>query len=170
VDDVPKPTIIGDDGVADRAVDLPFVGVEDRCDRDSVLAEDRRAGDRLAEASRADERDVVLALGAEDLADLAEQAVDRVADAPLAELAEVRKVAANLRRVDVRVIGDLLRGDPVLTHLLRLRENLQIARETCGDADSDTVVRHARTFDGALQHRLIVPKGPRARRENGRCC
>ena len=55
-----------------------------------MLGEDRRARDRLAEAARADERDVVLALGAEDLANLAEQAVDVVAHPTLAELSERR--------------------------------------------------------------------------------
>ena len=39
----------------------------------------------------ADERDVVLALGTQDLPDLAEQRVDVVADSALAELAEGRR-------------------------------------------------------------------------------
>src|SRR5262245_10667021 len=63
--------------------DLARVRVEDRGDVDPVLGEDRRADDCLAEAAGPDERDVVLALGPQDLADLGEQAVDRVADAPL---------------------------------------------------------------------------------------
>ena len=68
-----------------------------------------------------------------------EQRVDRVADAALAELAEVREVAPDLRRVDVRVVGDLLRGDALLAHLLRLRQHLQVAREAGGDADGEAV-------------------------------
>ena len=109
-----------------------FVGVavEDGCDRDAVLGEDRRRGDRRAQSARADERDVVLALRAKDLADLGEQRVDGVADAALAELAERREVAPNLRRVDVRVLRDLLRGDAVLAHLLRLRQHLQVPAQT----------------------------------------
>src|SRR5262249_61464656 len=107
-------SLVGQDEGADGRAVFVLAGVEDRRDRDPVLAEDRRAGDRLAEPACADEGDVVLALGAEDLPDLAEQPVDRVADAPLAELAEVRKVTADLRRVDVRVVGDLLRRDAVL--------------------------------------------------------
>ena len=67
------------------APDLRRVVVEDGGDRDAVLGEDRRARDRASEAARADERDVVLALRAQDLADLAEQRVDVVADAALAE-------------------------------------------------------------------------------------
>ena len=122
-----------------------LVDVEDRGDRDPVLDEDRRARDRLAEPAGADERDVVLPLRAEDLADLAEQAVDRVADAALAELAEVREVAADLRRVDVRVVRDLLRGDAVLAHLLRLGQDLEVAREPRGDADTDAVLERTRS-------------------------
>ena len=81
------------------------------------------------------ERDVVLALRAQDLADLAEQRVDVVADPALAELAEAGEVAPDLRRVDVRVVGDLLRGDALLAHLLRLGQHLEIAGQPRRDAD-----------------------------------
>jgi len=100
--------------VADPAPDLLGIGVEDGGDVDPVLGEDRRAADRLTQPARADKRDVVLALGAEDLADLGEEAVDVVAHSALAELAEGGEVAADLRRVHVRVVRDLLRRDPVL--------------------------------------------------------
>src|SRR6266851_5057070 len=62
----------------------------------------------------ADQRDVVLPLRPQDLADLAEQRVDGVTNTVPAELAEGGQVAADLGRVDVRVGGDLLRGDPPL--------------------------------------------------------
>ena len=77
----------------------------------------------------------MLALRAQDLADLAEQRVDVVADAALAELAEAGEVAPDLRRVDVRVVRDLLRGDPLLAHLLRLRQHLQVPAQARRDAD-----------------------------------
>jgi hypothetical protein len=80
----------------------------------------------------------VLPLGAEDLPDLGQQRVDRVADAALAEPAERREVAADLRRVDVRVLRDLLRGDPVLAHLLCLREDLQVPAQPSCDTDPET--------------------------------
>ena len=96
----------------DRLPELRLVGVDDDGDVDPVLREDRGRGDRLPEPAGADERDVVLALRAQDLADRVEQELDRVADPALAELAEVGQVAADLRRVDVRVLGDLLRRDP----------------------------------------------------------
>ena len=82
---------VADRDAADRAADLVGVGVEDRGDVDPVLGEDRRARDRLAEAAGADEGDVVLPLRPQDLADLAEQRVDVVADAALAELAEAER-------------------------------------------------------------------------------
>src|SRR4029077_2787313 len=107
--------------------------------------EDRRARDRLPEPARPDERDVVLPLGAQDLADLAEQAVDAVADAALAELPEAREIAADLGRVDVGVVRDLLRGDPFLSHLLRLGQHLQVPTQPRGDA-----YRHPIRHTGSL--------------------
>ena len=88
-----------------------------------------------AEVAGAEQRDVVLAGGPQDLADLRDERVDVVADAALAELAEAREVAADLRRVDVRVVAELLGGDRLLAHLLGLREDLQVAREPRGDAE-----------------------------------
>ena len=73
-------------------------------------------------------------------------AVDVVADAALAELAEAGEVAADLRRVDVRAVGELLRGDRLLALLLGLREDLQVARQPRGDAERE-----------ALRHRSPVP-------------
>jgi hypothetical protein len=71
-------------------------------------AKDRRACDRAPEPARPDERDVVLALCAEDLPDLVQQRVRAVADSTLAEAPECRQVAPDLGRVDVRVLRDLL--------------------------------------------------------------
>src|SRR5205814_8818100 len=106
----------------------------------------RRAADRLAGPPRPDEGDVVLALRAQDLADLAEQGVDVVADAPLAELPERGQVAPDLRRVDVRVVGDLLGRDPVLAHLLRLGQNLEVTAQPGGDADAEPIARDVGSF------------------------
>jgi hypothetical protein len=106
---------------------------------DSVLGEDRRARDRLAEAAGADERDVVLPLRPKDATDLAQEPVDAVPDAALPELAERREIAPDLRRVDVRVIGHLLRGDALLAHLPGLREDLQVAAEPGCNSDRQAV-------------------------------
>jgi hypothetical protein len=61
-----------------------------------------------SEPAGAHEGDVVLTLGTEDLADLVEQRVRAVADAALAERPKGGKIAPDLRRVDVRVLRDLL--------------------------------------------------------------
>jgi len=123
------PTVAAQE-LADPCADDLGIGVEDGDHLEAVVGEDRRAGDRLAEVAGPEEGDVVLAGGAEDLADLGDQRVDVVADAPLAELAEPREVAANLGRVDVRVVGQLLRGNRVLAHLARLGQHLEVARES----------------------------------------
>ena len=94
-----------------------------------VVGEDVGAGDRLSQVPGAEEGDVVLAAGAQDLADLRDQRVDVVADAALAELAEPGQVAAYLRGVDVRVVGELLRGDRLAAHLLGLGQDLEVARQ-----------------------------------------
>ena len=64
-------TVVADDRVTDGLADLALIGVEGGGDVEAVVGEDRRARDRLAEAAGAEERDVVLALRPEDLADLA---------------------------------------------------------------------------------------------------
>jgi len=65
--------------LADPLADLAVVGVEDRDDPEAVVGEDVRPGDRAAQMPGAEEGDVVLAGGAEDLADLHDQRVDVVA-------------------------------------------------------------------------------------------
>ena len=82
--------------VPDLLPDLVLVGVEDRDDAEAVVGEDVRRRDRLAEVAGAEQRDVVLARGAQDLADLRDERVDVVADAALAELAEAGEVATCL--------------------------------------------------------------------------
>ena len=89
----------------------------------------------MPEVPGADQRDVVLAGRAQDLADLGDERLDVVADPALAELAEAGEVAADLGGVDVGVVGELLRGDRLLAHLLGLREHLQVARQARRDAE-----------------------------------
>ena len=134
------------------------VDVEDRDDLEAVVGEDVRAGDRLAEVAGAEEGDVVLAGGAQDLADLRDQRVDVVADAALAELAEAGEVAADLGRVDVGVLGELLRGDRLPAHLAGLGQHLQVAREARRDAQREPLAvaeRQVRPWPSAsvLRHR-----------------
>ncbi len=129
---------------------LRCVDVEDRDDAEAVVGEDVGGGDRLAEVPGAEQRDVVLAGGAQDLADLRDERLDVVADAALAELAEAGQVAADLRRVDVRVVGELLRGDRLLAHLLGLREHLQVARQARRDAERQPLAGGADAVDCKL--------------------
>src|SRR5262249_53066820 len=98
-----------------------------------------RARDRLAEATGADQRDVVLPLRTQDLPDLSQEPVDAVADAPLAELAETREIPPDLGGVDVRVVRDLLRGDPLLAHLLCLGQHLQVPTKAGRDSHRHTL-------------------------------
>src|SRR5262249_3191647 len=111
--------------LADPLPDLALVGVEDRDDPETVVGEDVRPRDRTPEMARAEQRDVVLARGPQDLAYLPDERVDVVADAALAELAEAGQIAADLRRVDVRVVRELLGGDRGLAHLVGLRQDLE---------------------------------------------
>ena len=126
---------VADPHAADLLADDGGLDVEHGDDLEAVVGEDVGAGDRLAELAGAEEGDVVLARGAQDLADLGDQRLDVVADAALAELAEAGEVAADLGRVDVRVLGEFLRGDRVAAHLAGLGEHLQVAREASRDAE-----------------------------------
>ena len=140
-DDVPLAEDFGhivdraDPQVTDALSDLLRIGLEDRGDSDSVLAEDGRARNGAPEPARSEEGDVVLALRSQDLANFVEQRFGAVAHSTLAELAERRQIAPNLGRVDVRVLRDLLRGDSVLPHLPRLTEHLQVPAQASGDTN-----------------------------------
>src|SRR4029078_4407883 len=101
----------------------------------------RSAATGAPEPSRPDQRDVVLSLRAQDLPDLLEERIGPIADAPLAEPSECREGAPDLRRVDVRVLGDLLRRDPLLAHLPRLREHLEVPVQARRDSDRETFRR-----------------------------
>jgi hypothetical protein len=83
--------------------------------------------------------DVVLPRGPQDLANLRDERLDVVAHPPLAELAEARQVTPYLGGVDVRVVGEFLRGDRLLAHLPGLREHLQVARQARGDAKREPI-------------------------------
>src|SRR5829696_276165 len=142
--------------------DLGRVLVEESDDPEAVVGEDVRAGDRLPEVARSEQRDVVLAGGPQDLADLRHERVDVVAHAALAELAEPGQVAADLRGVDVRVVGELLGRDRLATHLLGLGEDLQIARQAGSDPERESlrsaVVEPGATRDGLLEaHAPTLP-------------
>ena len=124
---------------ADLRADLGRVGIEHARDVEAVVGERRLGCDRRTEPPGADQHDVVLARGAQDLADLGDQEVDVVPHPALAELAEAGQVAPDLGGVHVRVLADLLRRDRLTAHLLRLGEHLQVARKPGGDADRQAI-------------------------------
>ena len=77
VDDRLQVVGMADQRGADLLADLRRVRVEDRDDAEAVVGEDVARGDRLAEVAGAEQRDVVLAARAQDLADLARPASRR---------------------------------------------------------------------------------------------
>ena len=91
VDDLAHAVVGPHHEIADLLADPLRVHVEDRDHAEAVVGEDVRARDRLAQVARAEQRDVVLARGPQDLPDLRDERVHVVAHAPLAELAEARR-------------------------------------------------------------------------------
>ena len=88
-------------------------------------------GEREAEVAGADDRDAQLAIEAEDLAQVALQIADVVADAADAELAEVGEILANLRGVQVELLGQRLRRDRPHAGVFELRSG-SAGRPTAG--------------------------------------
>src|SRR5664279_487232 len=141
LDDVAQLGVVAHGERADLAAHDLAIGVEDGHDAEAVVSEDVRGGDRGAEMAGAEEGDVVLPGRPEDLAGLGDQGLDVVAHPPLAELAKAREVAADLRRVDVRVVGQLLGGDRLLADLAGLGEDLEVARESRGHPERELLPR-----------------------------
>ena len=128
--------------VAEMVIEKAKRLVEHGRDVDPVLGENRRARNCAPEPAGADEGQVVLALRAQDLPDLVEERIGPIPDTALAEPAERGQVATDLGRVDVRVLGDLLRGDPVLPHLPRLCQDLQVPAQARRDSDRQPIRHH----------------------------
>ena len=120
--------------VSDRLADLLAVDVEGGRDVEAVVGEDRRAGDRLAEPAGAEERDVVLALRPQDLADLAREAVDVVADARACRTFRTpersRRICVALMFVYSLISCEEIRSLPILR---RLGEDAQVLAQPRGD-------------------------------------
>ena len=68
-------------------------------------------GQRETEVAGAHDGDAQVAIEAENLPQMPAQILDVVADAADAELAEIREVLADLRGVEVELLGERLRGD-----------------------------------------------------------
>ena len=109
--------------------DLLARGVEQRHDIEAVLAEAGIVGQRQPEVAGADDDDLDAAVQPEDLAQVALQILDVVADAANAELAEMREVLANLRRIELELRGQLLRRHRVDAAGIQRFEAPQIHRQ-----------------------------------------
>jgi hypothetical protein len=94
---------------AQRLTDFFGVRVEHRRDVDPLCAEPLVAHNCLAQLARANQCHCPRSIETEDLVDLLEQSLDVVADALLAELAEVRQVLANLGGCHIDAITEFLR-------------------------------------------------------------
>ncbi len=125
---------------ADLDAHLRGVRVEQRDDPEAVIGEDVGRGDGPAEVAGSEQRDVVLTGGPQDLADLLDKSIDAVTDTPLAKPAEAAEVAPDLGRVDVGVLGELLRGDRLLAHLAGLGQDLEVARQPRCHSQGQTVL------------------------------
>ena len=96
------------------AIFLPAIagaGVEDGGEAESLGVEALVGHEGAAEVAGADEQDVPDLVGAEDALDLGDEVVDAVADAGVAELAEVGEVLADLGIGEVEGFAELLGGD-----------------------------------------------------------
>ena len=116
-------------------------GVEQRRDLEAFLAEPGIVGEREAEIAGAHDRDAQLAIEAENLAQVALQIADVVADAADAELAEVGEVLADLRGVQVELLGERLRRDGADAGVLERVQAAQVDRKPVGGELGDLIER-----------------------------
>src|SRR5262245_17449666 len=114
----------------DLARDLARVLVEDRGDPESLAGKSLVVEQRRAEVAEPDQRHRPLAIEAEDALELGLEPRDVVADPAHAELAEVRQVLADLRRVQIEALGQLLRRDGLDAVLFELQQAPGVDRET----------------------------------------
>ena len=122
-------------------------------DLEAFLAEARIVGQRQPEVAGAHDGDAQLAIEAEDLPQVALQVADVVADAAHAELAEVREVLANLRGVQVKLLGERLRRDRPDAGIFERVQAAQVDRQPVGRELGD-LIRHLFAADG-LDRRFV---------------
>ena len=96
-------------------------------------------GEREAEVAGAHDGDAQLAIEAEDLPQVALQVADVVADAADAELAEVGEVLADLRGVEVELLGERLRRDGADAGVFERVEAAEVDRQAVGGELGDLI-------------------------------
>ena len=136
--------------------------VEQRRDLEAFLAEARVVGEREAEVAGADDGDAQLAIEPEDLAQVALQIADVVADAAHAELAEVGEVLADLRGVQVELFGERLGRNRLDAGRLELVQAAQVDREAVGGELGDLIERSVSPSDArpAALFRRFTSRAP----------
>src|SRR5215831_3742368 len=95
--------VVNGDAIARVLPDLRAEGIEEREDLEPFLTESRVIGKREAEVAGTDDGHAQLAVKAQDLSQVTLEVSYVVADAADAELAEVRKVFADLRGIQVEL-------------------------------------------------------------------
>src|SRR6185503_7443440 len=121
----------GHDGHAlDVPPDLRGIVVEDDRNAEPLAAEALVMEQGGAQVAEPHERHRPLAVEAENPLELGLEPGHVVADAPHAELAEIREVLAHLRGVQVEAFGELLRRDRADAVLLELEQAACVHRET----------------------------------------
>src|SRR5204863_1287435 len=98
IDDGSQLGVVANLERADPGPHALAVNVEDGHDPEAVIGEDVRGRDRGAEMAGTKQGDVVLPRRAQDLADLADERLDAIAHAALAELPESTEIATDLGR------------------------------------------------------------------------
>ena len=112
--------------------DLLALAVEQRGNLEPFGAEAGVVGQRQPEVAGAHDRDPDAAVEAEDLPQVRAQLLDVVADAADAELAEIGEILANLRGVQVELLGQRLRRDRLHAGLVERVEAAQVDRQAVG--------------------------------------
>ena len=114
--------------------DLLVPVVEERRDLEAFLPEPRIVGERKAQIAGAHDRDAQLLIQSENLTKMPLQVADVVADAADAELAEVRQVLADLRGVQMELLGQRLGRNRADAGAIELVQTAKIHREAiCGE-------------------------------------
>src|SRR5690606_10151407 len=138
------PDVVNGHAAARDVPDLLVEHVEERDDLEAFLPEARVIRQGEAQVPGAHDRDLQLAVEAEDLAQVAAEVLDVVAHAAHAELAEVRQILADLRGVQLELRRQLLRGDRLHRGGVELRQAAQIDREAVGRELRDLFGQRAR--------------------------
>src|SRR5438045_1487836 len=113
--------------------------VEEREDLEPFLPKPGVIRQREPEIAGADDRDAQFAIESENLSQMPLEVANVIADAADAELAEVREVLADLRRVQMELLGQRLRRDRAHAGSFELIEAAEIYREPVGGELGDLI-------------------------------